>query len=809
MFDPNRLDVRPVNRGVPACAPLRDMSAESVFVAGRRAPIRLAAALVALSLTLIAGVLPASAHAFLETSDPEANAILATAPPLVTMRFTEPLEHSSTRADLYDQTGKQVSGTSFQFVDSDRNSLTLKLPPNLSNGTYTVVYRTLSAADGHGAQGYFAFTIGSESDVTNVIPPANLTSGPPQWLRSTSRWVPLLGLAVSVAVWPIWLLVLRPGISPAWQAGPTLTRRVRRLAAGGVIVAVAGSVFALLVQADGSRDGNSLLGATRSTLTDTRYGRIWIYRVVAILVFAAALSFCAWWWPKRRAWIAAITLLLAVAMPVPFSLISHASAQTTGRTTAIAVDVVHLLGASIWAGGLVMIVGALLPTLRDLTPAGRRIVLAGTIPRFSAVALTAWGALGLTGLYTAWLQVGNLKGLWDTAYGHSLVAKLLLLIPALMLAAFHFAVVTPRLKRGGNEQSALAWSRRFGVAVTVELLVVVAVLFVVGRLTSQPPARETLVQQAGQVVLHLNAQDRGATLTISPAITGPNHYRLDVGGDTLPADTEALLRVTPPNRQAGQKDVALSRVGGNAFEAHGSELSLAGDWQIQAIVRKIGEFQWTASSQLAVRTTKDASALPRPAWRFTPFAGISGLILLVAGLAALALAWSAGRTPLRKESAGLGVVALALGGLLLIQGRSTATNLAVALTAKSPIPADMASITRGKDVFEANCAVCHGATGRGDGPAAGTLNPSNPPPADFQSAHARSHYDGEFFNWIQSGKFNTAMPAFGDKLSDTDIWNVINYIRWMQQNPDAVTGAGTPVGAPATTSPVAGATATP
>src|SRR4029079_19372134 len=133
----------------------------------------------------------------------------------------------------------------------------------------------------------------------------------------------------------------------------------------------------------------------------------------------------------------AATLVLALALPVPFSLLSHASAQTTGRTAAIAFDVVHLLGASIWVGGLALFVGGLLPTLRDLTPAGRRVVLARTIPRFSAVALAAWGALGITGLYSAWLQVGNLNGLRDTAYGHSLIAKLLLLVPLLALAAFN------------------------------------------------------------------------------------------------------------------------------------------------------------------------------------------------------------------------------------------------------------------------------------------------------------------------------------------------------------------------------------
>jgi putative copper export protein len=46
-------------------------------------------------------------------------------------------------------------------------------------------------------------------------------------------------------------------------------------------------------------------------------------------------------------------LLLAASLPLPFSLLSHAAAQPAGAATAIAVDAVHLLGASIWAGGVV------------------------------------------------------------------------------------------------------------------------------------------------------------------------------------------------------------------------------------------------------------------------------------------------------------------------------------------------------------------------------------------------------------------------------------------------------------------------
>jgi copper transport protein len=761
-------------------------------------------AILAVAALLATGARTAEAHAFLDRSDPPANAVVAIAPARVTMWFTEPIEHASSSAELYDQSGNIVRGTSYAFDPTDKTAMVLTLPSGLPNGTYSVVFRNVSAADGHPVQGYLAFTVGTGGAGAAYVPQATGPTGAPAWLVTVSRWVPLVGLALLVAAWPVWLLVLRTAISPAWQAGPALVRRVRRLVLVGIAVSLGGDLLALVVQADNVRDGSSLAHALRTTLFDSRYGRLWVARVALVLVYAAVLAGCAWWWPRRRKAMAALALVVAAALPLPFSLISHASAQQTGRTVAIAVDWFHLLGAAVWAGGLLALVGALLPTLRDLTPAGRRVVLARGVPRFSAVALTAWGVVGATGLYNAWLQVGNLTGLFHTAYGHTLIAKLALLVPILVLAAFNLLVVGRRLKAGAAGDGAV-WVRRFAVAVGAEAVLVVLVLLVVGRLTSQAPARETLAQQAGALTRTLDLQGHSATLAISPGATGPNHYVLTVSGPTLPDKTEAVLRLTVPTVNAGQKEVDLVRAAGNDFEAHGSELSIAGDWQIQAIVRNIGQFEYQATTTLAVGTTPPTNGVPGDAWHFGTEGGIAGLLLVVAGIAALALAWAAGRSPLRKESGGLGVVAIALGAILLLQSRGSAAT-AVALTAKDPVPADARSVTRGSQVFAANCAVCHGATGRGNGPAAGSLTPATPPPADFTSAHARSHYDGEFFNWIKYGKLHTAMPAFGDKLSDQDIWDVINYLRVEFQGAPGGTPAA---GASPTASASPGPTPTP
>src|SRR6185503_10623874 len=102
----------------------------------------------------------------------------------------------STWARLYDQTGQEVTGASVR-AGADDYGLILNLPPSLPIGTYTVLWHTLSTADGHTAEGYIPFTIGTQADVQLAAPPpVSSGAGPPVWLQTLSRWAALLGLAM-------------------------------------------------------------------------------------------------------------------------------------------------------------------------------------------------------------------------------------------------------------------------------------------------------------------------------------------------------------------------------------------------------------------------------------------------------------------------------------------------------------------------------------------------------------------------------------------------------------------------------------
>ncbi|HEU0113049.1 MAG TPA: CopD family protein, partial [Thermomicrobiales bacterium] len=726
----------------------------------------------------------AAAHAFLASSDPAANAVLTSAPAEATLKFTEPLEQSYSRAELFDENGNKIAGAATRF-GSDGSTMILSLPAGLKHGTYSILWRSLSEADGHTAQGYIAFTVGTEADVRTIVPPpaTAVSIGPPDWLKAVSRWFALLGLAAVVAIWPVWLFVLRPAISPAWQLGPRLTRRVRGFATAAFIVAAVANVFALIVQALGVGAGSGIVAAVATTIGQTRYGSVWLLRIGLLLVFAAVLLGVGWWRPRRRPLTTGAALLLAALLPLPFSLISHAAAQPAGAATAIAFDAVHLLGASIWTGGVFLLVWSLFGVLGDLTAAGRRVVLSRLLPRFSLLALVAWAAMGLTGLYSAWLQVGNLTALRTTEYGQTLILKLVLLTPLFLLGAFNLLIVTRRIDRATTEEAASGWSTHFLTAIVAETILLVLVFGAVGFLTGDPPARETLAQSAGRLAIPLSGEGQTGTLYLTPGATGPNHYRLELGSGheahlRSNVGIQALLRLELPGQDTGQAEVDLVPAAGGAFEGHGSELSIAGDWTIEAIVRTPGQPDWDVTVHQPIATTPPHVDLPPPPPLFGP-TGIAGLLLFIAGMAGILAGPWIGRSPLRKEAVGLGAVAMALGAVLLLQARlAPAANDTAAGVASALAAPDQAAVTRGSALFTANCAVCHGPAGTGNGPAAATMKIK---PADLTAIHAMAHSDVDLAFWINNGIAVGGMPGFADKLNAGQVQDLIAYLRSIEQ----------------------------
>lgn len=113
----------------------------------------------------------------------------------------------------------------------------------------------------------------------------------------------------------------------------------------------------------------------------------------------------------------------------------------------------------------------------------------------------------------------------------------------------------------------------------------------------------------------------------------------------------------------------------------------------------------------------------------------------------------------------------------------TATELVGALALAAVLTAGLSAAASAQDakaVYDKNCAGCHGAAGKGDGPAAKMLKP---PPQDFAAA-LKDKSDADIAKVIKEGGKavgkSASMPPYGSKLSDDQIKAVAQYIKGMK-----------------------------
>lgn len=103
---------------------------------------------------------------------------------------------------------------------------------------------------------------------------------------------------------------------------------------------------------------------------------------------------------------------------------------------------------------------------------------------------------------------------------------------------------------------------------------------------------------------------------------------------------------------------------------------------------------------------------------------------------------------------------------------------------KNPVKATPKALYQGRQLYEKNCASCHGKTGNGDTPAGKALNP---PAADFTDEiwkHGKT--DGEIFHVISEGVQGTGMASWKKTLKEEEIWKVVNYIKCFPEMKSAV-----------------------
>ena len=439
-----------------------------------------------LGVLLLGGCAPAvaGAHAAFLGSDPAPGIRLAQSPQRVSLSFTEPLDgRLSTASVVSAGDRRRVAGVS-SAVDGER--LVLRLAPGLARGAYRVRWHTVSTRDGHALEGSFSFgvrapAVGGEHDVQQS-PLARAG-----WLRILSRVLMYGALLCFTGALGLQLLLGRRGRSswlvPNGEDGDLdgvelagVERRARRLVIDAGLVAVAAA--ALSAVADGVDAAGGL--SARRISEFLLYGqpgqtRLVVIGVLALSVVAAGLRL-------RAAALGAAIALLGVALS------GHANASSP-RAVAVVNDWLHLLGGSLWLGGIVVVVAVWSPALRGMTTAQRvglaRLVLA----RFGRVALPAFVVVVITGAVSALIEVGSLANL-GTGYGRALLVKVDIVAAIAAVSYTHARRLRPRMLAANAHPDAGA-QRRHWRLVRAEPVLGAGVICAVALLVAFPlPPRQ-------------------------------------------------------------------------------------------------------------------------------------------------------------------------------------------------------------------------------------------------------------------------------------------------------------------------------
>jgi mono/diheme cytochrome c family protein len=99
--------------------------------------------------------------------------------------------------------------------------------------------------------------------------------------------------------------------------------------------------------------------------------------------------------------------------------------------------------------------------------------------------------------------------------------------------------------------------------------------------------------------------------------------------------------------------------------------------------------------------------------------------------------------------------------------------------AKNPVPASAESVANGGKLYGRNCVACHGREGKGDGPGGAKLTPKPSDLTDAEWKHGQT--DPEIFQLIHDGAKDTGMKAYGSRMTEHELWDLVNYIRTLKQ----------------------------
>jgi putative copper resistance protein D len=300
------------------------------------------------------------------------------------------------------------------------------------------------------------------------------------------RAIHFAATAVTTGTVVFWMMVTKPLFRSEPAAAGRFRIKARGVAWIALAITAASGVIWLLLQAgamSGLPVGEAMTPSVLSTVvSQTQFGMVSEIRLGLAIVLAACLAY------DRLALANGLAPAAAVGLSAALAWSGHGG-STAGQlgNLHLAADVLHLIAAASWIGGLLPLI-LLLALARHNPTVGWASIARDSAERFSILGIVSVATLFATGIVNAWILVGSVHTLCATQYGQLLVLKIVVFAIMLAFAAVNRFALTPRLACSPDSGARIDALRQLTRNSVVEIALGLTIFAIVGMLGTLHPA---------------------------------------------------------------------------------------------------------------------------------------------------------------------------------------------------------------------------------------------------------------------------------------------------------------------------------
>jgi len=419
-------------------------------------------------------------HAFVISTNPSSGQTLSESPVEVIADINEPVDLTYSRISVINSNGERIDNADLTYVNNDESKLSVTVPTELEEGTYTGSVQMLSQIDGHLTQDTFVFGIGKQGmtfstsetqgdTTTSIFEQLSIGS-------ALAKFPALVGqvMIVGSAFCMLWLW--KPIIRIKWLE-ENLTHLQKKIEIKALLLLLTGSI--ILLVSDFAMIASLAISINASVFDaiNTKFGDVWLVRTIIsfnLLFFILfvlyrrnneSLSVANHILKKERILEYLAIFVLGITTLLTTSFMGHAAAVSSNFLY-IVLDFIHNVAASLWIGGVIYLAFVAIPSLKDKPlhhdlgnpsnnsklkmrknffarnakkeseiddknsdPLNRILInsiVSIIIPRFSFVPVIILGTILMSGPFLLYVLEDNLSLTLSSLYGKVLVSKLIL-----------------------------------------------------------------------------------------------------------------------------------------------------------------------------------------------------------------------------------------------------------------------------------------------------------------------------------------------------------------------------------------------